>query len=647
MRRNRLGTATISFRIALALAALTGALLGPRPAGALTPTRLLGSGDPAPGFPDNSRIFDVRNLATRVADDGTIALWANVAGGVTLVPYGQVLYRLDRASRSSRSSDWERVALASRLQFGGNAFASFGSLGINAAGEVLLLARRPDLPSPCAAGEGPSPREVAVVYSRDGGHRIVAESFSSVPGLEAEWVDAFDCRFDLRDNCPRVPLVTTSAPVLPSRPEPLVPRPAPPLHVLAASQPLLADGGGVVLSGAVAADACTDAPTLAVVAPGATDAEGLLALTGDLAPGTTDGVRFGSTFRWSPRSLNASGQLAVVAGLDDGSEALYRWDPRTGLTLLARTGEPAAIAGGVTFAALGEAAIAEDGTPIFFAADADAPSGSIGFAGEAPPFDTLWGPDGEGGVRPLASVGTAAPGAPDGSVFAPYETALLTVPSPLAPVVNDAGEVAIVLPVDIPNLGVARGVFGPDASGGLSLRMLALGAAPGIPGFSVAHPVVVGIDNDRRILIQARIWPSGFPGETETDANGIVPIPPGELESALYLLEPHGSKRLLLRGSDPLEIRADDPQPIGSNGLILVSTNADLSRLALHVFQDGIGSDSAVFLLEVPEPRALAAHCAALATLAALARRRSSGDVGSVVSLRRRRVWRVDHGLSA
>ncbi len=56
---------------------------------------------------------------------------------------------------------------------------------------------------------------------------------------------------------------------------------------------------------------------------------------GDPASGTPEGVALGSRLDWVRGSLNASGQIAIRAALDDGSDALYRWDPGLGLTLLA------------------------------------------------------------------------------------------------------------------------------------------------------------------------------------------------------------------------------------------------------------------------------------------------------------------------
>jgi hypothetical protein len=288
---------------------------------------VLGSGDLAPGFENGTQVEFVLGLAPRLADDGELIFSAST--GTAGVLSFTVLYR------RSAAGSFDRVALASPVLFGGDDFAQFTRFESNGRGDALVFGLRPIAPIPCGDAGIQSQREVAVVYGRDGGDRVVAESFLPVPGTDREWAGRVGVCMPSSRRC-----------------------------LLGGSTlPLLGEAGGVALSANTAIDACARPPALSAFAPDGAAGEQLAVLAGDPAPGAPEGVAFGSRLDWVRGSLNASGQIAIRAALDDGSDALYRWDPGLGLTLLARTGEASAIAGGALFLNLGAAALDADGVP--------------------------------------------------------------------------------------------------------------------------------------------------------------------------------------------------------------------------------------------------------------------------------------------
>lgn len=345
-------------------------------------------------------------------------------------------------------------------------------------------------------------------------------------------------------------------------------------------------------------------PVRATFGPDGAGSEQLAALAGEPAPGAPIGVRFASNFQWTQRSLNAAGQLAFRVALDDGSEALYRWDPNIGPTLIARTGETLEVAGGASFERLGTAALAADGTPAFFVSTGEIPPGSTGFPDSPPPFDALWGPDGAGGLRQLLSFGDPVPGAPEGSTFADFRSPFLFFPieSEAPPFVDAAGRVAVALPIDIPDVGIVRAVLGPDANADFTLRMLASGPAPGLPGRSLGSLDVLALGADGTLLVRA-----------------VVSAP---TETVWYRLEPGGAPRLLLRASDPLELVPGVFAPVEDATGLSLHANAELSAFALLASSTDPSAASALFIAELPEPGSLAASAAALSALGWVARRR-------------------------
>ncbi len=565
-------------RGAVAIAWVACAFVWPDPAGALQWTRVVGTGDLAPGFDDGARIGRVVRVAPHLADDGTIAFLASAGEGSSFPQPVTVLYR--RAPGASP----ERLALASDLLFGSNQFASIDELRVNGRGDVLFLGLRPGAPSSCADGEGPVRREFAMVYERDGSHRTVAETFLPVPGLAAEWVGGLSCSLARPRRCP--PSITTPS-------------------------PLIAEDGGVVLLGDIAQDACTASPFRGIFGPDGAGFEQLVALAGEPAPGAPIGVRFGSRFQWSHRSLNAAGQLAVRAVLDDASEAIYRWDPNVGPTLIARTGAAFDVAGGVNFERLGKPTLAADGTPAFLAGEGEPSRGPIGFPDGVRHFDAVWGPDGGGGLRRLLSFGDPVPGAPEGSTFADFRATFslgaLLLESDEPPLVDAAGRVAVALPIDIPGVGIVRAVLGPDEQGTFRVRMLASGPAPGIPGQSLRSLDVLALSDDGRLLVRAFVFPDGASTPTET---------------VWYRLEPTGEALLLLRASAPLELVPGEFAPVGDSAALSLHANGDLSAFAVLASNPDPAAPSALFVAEVPEPGGLAASATALSALGGVARRR-------------------------
>lgn len=584
--RARFARRRVGGRAAAALSLAIALLAGADAVRAASLVRVLGSEDAAPGFSSGERIDAILGVTSRLSDDGAVVFSAGVNG----FGYPVALYR------RWPSGEIERLAVASRTAFGGDAISSIRPVANNGSGDTLVLGRRPPAPRPCVEDPSEIEREFASVFRANGDERLVAETFLAVPEESLQWEFFFGTCSPLRD-----------AGCFPGSLFQVRPDLTPPS--------LLADDGGAAFVADVSSDSCEATRSRflrAIVGPDGAGGERLVLRVGEPAPGVP-GASIGPSsyvFRWSSGSMNASGQLAFLARTDQGP-VLYRWDPGLGLVVLARQGAPAPLAGDMTFDRLGMAALSADGTPALFVAEAGAPEGSSGSDAFRPAFSSLWGPDRTGALRRLLAVGDPVPGGPEDSTFASFDALSPFAPDARdePPLVNSAGEVAVALPILLPGLGILPAVLGPDEHGELALRRIALGRAPALPGFSLLDLTVLGLSDDRRILARARV-------SSDLDT--------GESQDAWYRLEPTGEATLLLGPSDTLAIVPDDPQTVGSARSVTLHASADLAHFVVEA-RSLSWTDSALFVLTVPESGPLGAGFAALASLGGLAwRRRSS-----------------------
>lgn len=571
--------AAAAFSLAIAL------LPGAGAARAASLVRLLGSEDAAPGFSSGERIDEILRVASRLSDDGTVVFSADVSG----IGFPVALYR------RRPSGEIERLAVASRNAFGGDAIASLRPVANNGSGDTLVFGRRPRAPKPCAEDPSETEREFGSAFRANGGERLAAETFLAVPGESLQWERYFGTCAPLRD------FACFDGALFQVRPDSTPPS-------------LLAEDGGAAFVADVSSDACEATRSRflrVIVGPDGAGGERLVLRVGEAAPGVP-GASIGSSsfvFRWSSGSMNASGQLAFLARTDQGP-VLYRWDPGLGLVVLARQGAPAPLAGDVAFDRLGMAALSADGTPALFVAEAGPPEGSSGSEESRPAFSSLWGPDRTGALRRLLAVGEPVPGGPEDSTFASFDALSPFLPDAREepPFVNSAGEVAVSLPILLPDIGILPAVFGPDENGELALRRIAFGPAPALPGFLLSDLTVLGLSDDRRILARARV-------RSDLDTS--------ESQDAWYRLEPTGEATLLLGPSDTLAIVPEDPQPVSSARSVALHASADLAHFVVEA-RSPPGSGSALFVLAVPEAGPFGAGFAALASLGGLARRRRS-----------------------
>jgi hypothetical protein len=201
----------------------------------------------------------------------------------------------------------------------------------------------------------------------------------------------------------------------------------------------------------------------------ATTASGLdlLAREGDPAVGVS--ANFDDPF--SPLALSASGETYFEAGLNsDGSRiapdrGLYRADSDGVLELLIRTGEASpGLRDGEVFGGFEGTRFNDRGdftTVGIISTEAGRESGVFVAPAGMPP-------------QPLARMGEAAPGAPEGLVFASFSSAQIDAARRVA-FVGRLHDLAAPFP------RIIDGIFGPDGSGGITTYLLKGDSAPGFP----------------------------------------------------------------------------------------------------------------------------------------------------------------------
>ncbi len=305
----------------------------------------------------------------------------------------------------------------------------------------------------------------------------------------------------------------------------------------------------------------------------------LVARSGMQAPGAPDGTTIDLVLPGA--AIADDGDVAVLASLSTLTAftpyAIYGFDSADVLAPLVMTGSPTAMADGAVFEALGAPVSNGAGDLAFYAILDD---GLIGFPDAS--LRGLWVPDGAGGVIELVRVGDAVPGAPPGSVFADPETWAPSILVPEGLRINASGEVAFVQEIKTSFELREHGIFGPDGSGAIALRMQTGDPAPSIDGATISSLELLGFGDDRRIAVAARLTGPGM----EVYNN-----------HALYLIEADGNATLLHRDGDLIEVEAGQ---MWSTYLHVASFDRALEHVAVEV-GSGDGRE-AVLISTLPEP---------------------------------------------
>ena len=325
--------------------------------------------------------------------------------------------------------------------------------------------------------------------------------------------------------------------------------------------------------------------------PGASGALALLAREGSQAEGAPIGANF-STFSFANLNspgpvMNGSGEIAFLGVLQTGTGGVTAqnntgiWGPNAlGIpTLLAREGSQAPGApAGVVFDDIAE----------FAGAPSLNDAGDIAFSARLEPFiggvtgdndRGLWGPDDFGTLTMLAREGSPAPGAPTGAIFSSggFGSGL---------VLNDSGQVAFPGQMEPGFGGVTTlddgGVWGPDASGNLTLRVREGSQAPGTADGAVFESFhLPGFNNSGDLAFRAFLK-EGAGGVDFLNSIGIW----GENAA----------------GDLALIARAWDQAPGAPDGVLfldftdpILNDNGEVAFLATLVDQEGIFSEGIYF----------------------------------------------------
>lgn len=329
----------------------------------------------------------------------------------------------------------------------------------------------------------------------------------------------------------------------------------------------------------------------ALLGPDGAGSYTLAALDEDPAPEAGDGaaliVDFGIV------ELNGAGEIAFDPDVRLGPSGptiptIYRWDALNGLRLVTLSYERGLL--GENGFHLGE------GGHVAF----------VNFLGTA-----LFVEDVANGVELRVAAGDPAPGLPAGFTLAELARPADYYPGGRSPAytfaVNALGDVAFSGRADPGGAGgVSRyAVWGPDASGALTLRMVDGQDAPGVEGATIdasdRPPNLIAMSDQRELLIAATLA-------------GPEPTP----RDVYYLIDADGNAQILLRSGDGLAFAPGDFEAVQSGGPS--SFDADLDHFAF--LAHSVTNREAIFYGQVPEVGGTAAGLAAVVSLCTLRTRR-------------------------
>lgn len=445
-------------------------------------------------------------------------------------------------------------------------------------GAWMTVARRGVL-LPCA---DPFPnRGVSVVVDDTGASTLVGPPGEPVPGAGVSWVFASD--FESRTG---VPVVNANGEVAFAAPirfgdlcaeDPLTPF---------ADAVLGPDGAGGVTLIAQTRDPAPDGPTGAVMLVGGAKQQMQIDDTGE--------VVFAADVRIGPSGPD----LYTV----------YRWNAEQGLRRVVREGDPDLLGGTFGYGYL---------WPL------------LGRGGHVAVVNDFWEPtviyvqdrDDDLEVRHVA--GDPAPGLA-GASFESFVGVSETFADPFTsspPYAIDAnGALAFVARASVEAGSTLLGVWAPDASGALGLRVLAGELVPDAAGFEATFLQVLAMNDARDVLILATLREIGVPPEQAA-------------MSFVYLLSrADGTIEAVLRQGQEMEF---EPGSVRSASFSELAFDAQLTTLAAEAVVLDPPVVTAVFSATLPEPGAAGTALALLALGLLSWRRRASvatAFVGALVA---------------
>lgn len=289
-----------------------------------------------------------------------------------------------------------------------------------------------------------------------------------------------------------------------------------------------------------------------------------LVRTGDPAPGGPGGANFTSL---SPSTHNDSGEIAFHAGTTEYRfDGLFKRDADGALSLIARRDGPAPGAPGALFDYQFDFHQLDNAGGLAFTA------GLTGLGvvtiGSFRNNRGIWGPGADGALSLIARAGYPAPGAPTGSVFEDFFNFVQ---------LNESGAVAFhdfAFREDPAGHYYRPGIWKTDASGALALIAQDGDPAPGTPdGVSFSHFQQFALNDTGAIAFMS--WIDG-PGVTAENGLGMFgPDPSGALSLRLRTGDPApgaGAGVQFARQSDP-----SSPNNVSLNNAGAVAFCAELT----------------------------------------------------------------------
>jgi len=332
----------------------------------------------------------------------------------------------------------------------------------------------------------------------------------------------------------------------------------------------------------------------AVFGPDGAGSYTLAALDEDPAPGAGDGAALIMDFGLV--ELNDAGEIAFQTDVRLGPSgptipAIYRWDAENGLRLVTLSYQPGVFDADTRLPGVFHFS---DGGQVAF----------VNYAGTA-----LFVEDVVNGVEERVAAGDPAPGLPAGFTLEDFArwTHFEDTNTSFAFAVNALGDIAFSGRADFAGGGEPSrlGVWGPDASGALTLRMVDGQDAPGVEGATIdasdRPPSLIAMSDQRELLIAATLA-------------GPEPTP----RVVYYLIDADGNAQILLRSGDGLAFAPGDFEAVQSGGP--TSFDADLDHFAF--LARSVTNREAIFYGQIPEVGGTAAGLAAVASLCALRARR-------------------------
>ena len=530
------------------------AVLQAAPAAAIHWTNIAQIGQPVPGVA-GGKVFSSLFPGVRDVSGGRVVL----KGGWGSLPQENALF-----AWTATSGLEHLLALdASSISVGGTAFSLAAELWDMGGTGVVTVDRAAEVQA-CPARESLWPEEVTFAEDGAGGFAPVVAPGMPVPGIESGWMFSAGTSTETHNGYRGAPASNAN--------------------------------GDLAFFAWIrrAADVCDPDPSTpyatALFGPDGAGSFTLVALDEDPAPGAGDTAALELN---GPVALNGAGEIAFDVTVRLGPSgpsvpAIYRWDVANGLRLVTLSYEP----GGSG---------AADGTFHFSEA------GHVAFVNDS--GTALFVEDVSNGIEARVATGDPAPGLPAGYTFAVFARppGFGDPPGVFAFAVNALGDVAFSGRADFAGSGepFRFGVWGPDASGALVLRMAEGQDAPGIDGATIATggtPDLFAMSDQRELLIRTLVV-----------APGAVPV-----FGVYYLIDADGNARILLRTDDPLEFTPGVLESIQS--LFGFDFDADLDHFTVHA--ESASQKQAIFHAPVPEVGATAAGLAAVASLCALRARR-------------------------